>query len=342
MEPRELIQYTPGAASQPRPWPPTPVQPGRLTIVIPVREDACGLERTLRSLLNAGILTCELADVVVVSDIGSRAVSDVCRNFPVHLVPGDGGGSYAARNLGARHGAGEYLAFLDADVEVADGWFTAVQAAMEARVDYGAGAIAQTGNARCSRIHNLFMRLFEFPNGQFFVRYHFFPTANLLIRREILRRAGGFDARLRSGGDLELGARLAGEPHLNARIVPAMDVRHPTRPLRSYLQKVRRQASGHHVLGVLFPERFPLYRPHATVKHGVRLLLGWRDFSEKLATFQSESGASIGLRYRLGLFAESRVAHAAYLEARVRVVLAHTTSRISGRPAMDPRSKPAA
>src|SRR6185369_3788801 len=74
----------------------------------------------------------------------------------------------------------------------------------------------------------LFDRIYGFPQERFVRRDGFSVTANLLTRREVMTKAGLFDATLRSGGDRECGERAV---RAGYGIVYAADVvvAHPAR-----------------------------------------------------------------------------------------------------------------
>ncbi len=88
----------------------------RLSVVVPVKNGAEHLERTLPALVAALPAGAEL----IVSDDGSRdASADVARRYGARVVHSHtSAGPAAARNRGAREASGDVLAFLDADVRV--------------------------------------------------------------------------------------------------------------------------------------------------------------------------------------------------------------------------------
>ena len=102
-----------------------------ISVVVPCRGHANELKGCLRGLENQ--ITTAPYEIIVVDSAADPAVSDVVDAFPgVRLVRSRSGllpGS--ARNLGARHARGDYLAFTDADCIPEPDWLAAVITALK-------------------------------------------------------------------------------------------------------------------------------------------------------------------------------------------------------------------
>jgi len=84
-----------------------------ISVVIPVRDGAPLLGQALQSVEAQTIGRCE---VLVVDDHSRDGLDAVVAAFPqVRLLRSPGEGAAAARNFGAMHATGGFLAFLDAD-----------------------------------------------------------------------------------------------------------------------------------------------------------------------------------------------------------------------------------
>jgi glycosyltransferase involved in cell wall biosynthesis len=88
------------------------------SVVIPTYNRAPFLQKTLASVLAQ---TCQDFELIVVDDGSTDTTPQVLESFGarVRVLQQKNRGPGAARNLGARHATGEYLAFLDSD----DLWF---------------------------------------------------------------------------------------------------------------------------------------------------------------------------------------------------------------------------
>ena len=207
---------------------PTPVTLDDLEVVVPVRDDAVGLERLLAGL---GHLP------VTVVDDGSRdadAVAAVARRHGARLVRRSrSGGPGAARNAGLRRTTRPLVWFCDADLVVGDG--AAVARRLRAHLaDPRVGAVAPRvrgdggggWRARYERAEGALDRgpasALVRPGGA----VPFVPSACLLVRRAAVGR--GFDPSLRRGEDVDLVWRL-GDAGWLVRYDADVVVTHPPR-----------------------------------------------------------------------------------------------------------------
>ncbi len=166
----------------------------RASVVVPARDAAS----TLPALLDAlGAQQRPAHEVIVVDDGSSDATAAVARRSAVvtEIATTTGVGPGAARNAGAARATGEVLAFTDADCVPDEAWLAAGLAAID-DADLLQGAVRPAPGA---------------PIGPFdrtirvTVAHGLYETANLLIRRELFERLGGFEPWLAPHGGKELG-----------------------------------------------------------------------------------------------------------------------------------------
>ena len=160
----------------------------RVSVVVPARDAAATLPRTLACLVaQQGAPEFE----VVVVDDGSRdetaAVARAAAPL-VRLVQTGGAGSGEARNAGVRESRGELIAFTDADCFPTPGWLAALVAC---DADLVAGKVAPDPNVPLGPFDRTLW--VERETG-------LYETANLLIRRDLFERIGGFERWLESTG----------------------------------------------------------------------------------------------------------------------------------------------
>ena len=178
-----------------------------LSIIIPVKNEARNLEACLRSIRDARSV--DLAYEILVIDNGSEDETvDVARKFSadVHIVPDVT--VAALRNYGAERAQGLVLAFIDADCTLEPDWFNSV-------LPY---------------IDDESIKCFGSPPGipeqstwvqecWYQIRKKGAPTdpprkvewlesMNLFIRRDVFDSVNGFDVRLETCEDYDLGVRI--------------------------------------------------------------------------------------------------------------------------------------
>jgi glycosyltransferase involved in cell wall biosynthesis len=166
-----------------------------VSFLVPVRNDAEGLRRCLTSIRS------QRPDVqLIVADNGSVDASrDVARAFGATVVELPGHPVAVLRNRAAAAASGEFLGFVDADIQLPDGWLdSALQAFSDARV--GAVGSEYVAPPRANWLQRLYDAMREHPRGQSETRW--LPAGNLVVRRAAFNHVGGFDESLTTCEDV--------------------------------------------------------------------------------------------------------------------------------------------
>jgi glycosyltransferase involved in cell wall biosynthesis len=200
-----------------------------ISVVVPCRGHANELKNCLRGLQEQ--TTSSPFEIIVVDSASDTAVANVVTAFPsvrlvrsqLGLLPG------GARNLGAQHARGEYLAFTDADCIPDPGWLAAAFKALNA------GAIVVGGPVLDARpFHPIAVadNLLQFiddsphrPDGA----VSYFPGCNFAISRTAFYELGGFAIPLPAGEDVLLSSAAATRWPGRVRFVRDIRVRHAGR-----------------------------------------------------------------------------------------------------------------
>ncbi|KHK63177.1 MULTISPECIES: glycosyltransferase [Pseudomonas] len=178
----------------------------RVSIVIPMFNEARHIGRTLlaaQAAAHQAQLECELIVVDNGSDDhGPRIANEL--GARVLIVPGVHIG--ALRNRGAAVASGEWLAFIDADIEMPADWLKLL-VEMEGRQGDVLGLDLDTPR-QAPWFAQAWQRRSQRPGARPLHRVQWLPSANLLMRRTWFEQVGGFDESLRTGEDKDFSLRL--------------------------------------------------------------------------------------------------------------------------------------
>ena len=182
-----------------------------VSVIIPAYNAARYLAETLASALGQTLADTE---VIVVDDGSKDNTAQVAQSFPaVRYVHQQNAGVSAARNTGAAHARGEFLAFLDSDdlwhpdklrqqVEALRQHPSSVFSRTEAVSDPARQQEIQHGQRETGAPHELIPDF----HTSFLVPY--LTTSTVMVRRSAFEEAGGFDTRLRIAEDVDFYLRV--------------------------------------------------------------------------------------------------------------------------------------
>ena len=187
----------------------------RVSVILPAYNRESLVARAIDSVLAQTYGDFELIVVDDASKDGTRAVLETYRDHPrVRLILSDvNRGGSGARNLGIEAARGALIAFQDSD----DVWLPHKLAAQVAALD----ANPQAGLCYCGSLFSSPERTYYIPEPVFarlegdmsaeILRRNTTSTQVLLMRREVLDKAGPFDAALKRFQDWDLMIRVAQE-----------------------------------------------------------------------------------------------------------------------------------
>ena len=220
------------------------------SIIVPVYEQ-WDLVPSLLLAIERQTLGLEQIELILV-DNGSREPMDPTMLPPFASVyrcttPG----SYAARNVGARHARGRWLVFTDADCVPDRDWLSALQAAARSgRSLLLAGPVKIVATGERPNWYEVYDLVRGIPQAHY-VKRGYAATANLVVLKEAFDAVGGFDGRRYSGGDAEF-CRRAGARGFSIRFVESAAVAHRARNTWEELSiKARRVKGGQLTAGSL-------------------------------------------------------------------------------------------
>lgn len=191
--------------------------PPRVSVIIPAYNREAFVARAIDSVLAQTYTDFELIVVDDCSRDGTREVLERYRDNPrVRLILSEKNrGGSGARNIGIAAARGELIAFQDSD----DAWLAHKLAAQVAALD----ATPEAGICYCGALFSQGTKSYYIPEPVFarlegdmaeeMLRRTTTSTQTLLIRREVLDRAGHFDETLKRFQDWDLMIRVAQVTH---------------------------------------------------------------------------------------------------------------------------------
>lgn len=170
----------------------------RLSVIVPARNAAATLPALLDALAGLDAPPGAAVELLLADDGSTDATVALAAAHPagVRVVASPGRGPAAARNAAAAAASGEILAFTDADCAPDPRWLVAAVATLDAGADLVQGAVGPPPGAHVGPFDRT-VRV-----GQ---PTHLFETANLIVRRELFDRLGGFESWLGTATAKELG-----------------------------------------------------------------------------------------------------------------------------------------
>ena len=202
-----------------------------LSIIVPVYNGACDLERCLTAVFKSDTTPYE---VIVVNDGSEEAdVDRVIASFDVISVRSDTNiGRGPARNLGVDYATGTYLVFLDADVEIPPQALGNVQSILARRPNILAFFGSYDDAPACANTISQYRNLLHHHTHQTAPAHapHFW-TGFGVVKTSVFHQIGGFDTGkwARNMEEVEFGHRLNMAGH-HIEVVKNLQVKH----LKSY------------------------------------------------------------------------------------------------------------
>jgi glycosyltransferase involved in cell wall biosynthesis len=221
-----------------------------LSVVIPVYNDADGIDATLRSVAAQDHPDYEILPVDNNSTDETPAVIESWADrYPDRVRPLTERtiqSSYAARNTGIEAAAGEIVVFIDADMTVPPNWLQTIEDVFAGHdADYVGYEIQIYIPEGEKGIWGWYDQKLGLPSRYFYEQKQFVPTASLAVRRRVFDEIGPFDATLASGGDKNFGRRVFNHPNLKTHFADDVVVYHPARTrFREHYKKAIRIGRG--------------------------------------------------------------------------------------------------
>jgi len=177
----------------------------RVSVIIPAFNEEGSLPDCLDSIqaLNTASL-----EVIVVDNNSTDRTVHVAETNGARVIPCPAQGIAAARNEGAKHAKGEFLAFIDADGKASVGWLdAALPVAARSGVVTGWNYFRETNPILALYFNTYSMVFFTLQMLSSFLGGTVIAGNNMVIRRDLFLSVGGFPCYV--GEDVKLARILA-------------------------------------------------------------------------------------------------------------------------------------
>jgi GT2 family glycosyltransferase len=181
-----------------------------VSFIVPALNEETHIGRCLQSILGLA-LPAEVSgiEIIVVDNCSTDRTVEVAREFGAEVVTVSPGRPSRARNAGATAARGDWLAFVDADCELAPNWLTICASNFVGdphvvAVGGAMGAPASDATWVERAWYDLACASPEFVA----TKVRWLRTFNVLVRRDEFQRAGGFDESLSTCEDCDLSYKL--------------------------------------------------------------------------------------------------------------------------------------
>ncbi|MEW6607493.1 MAG: glycosyltransferase [bacterium] len=184
-----------------------------ISIIIPVKNGEKTIKKCLDSLINLNYPNYE---IIVINDNSNDKTQEILNSYRnLQVIKTQGIGPSGCRNLAAKQAKGEYLAFSDADCLVHPKWLIELLKGFDSEQIVGVGGSQQSpeDETEFGKTVQAFLKTVGFvadyiKKGTERIETKHNPTCNVIYKKEIFDKVGGFLEELWPGEDVEFDYRI--------------------------------------------------------------------------------------------------------------------------------------
>lgn len=187
-----------------------------ISFIIPTLNEQYTLPHLLNSICALEIPEdCQISEILVIDSNSSDHTVDIAKSFNCTVIMTDPGSVAASRNLGATHATGNFLAFVDADCILPTDWLTLLLQKFEDRTVVAAGAMMSLNKGHSSCVEEAWFELaHKRDESSLCDEVSWLASFNLVVTKEAFQSTHGFDEKLITCEDVDLGYKLSREGKL--------------------------------------------------------------------------------------------------------------------------------
>lgn len=183
-----------------------------LSVIIPCKNEEAILPVTLNALVLEKKKYGLISEIILVDNLSTDKSLEIAKQFDVVSYSSEGTIS-TVRNYGASKAMGDFLCFIDADVEVVDGWSKTVKAYIDDQPIASRNTV--WGNTYGIRLESKWVERtwWKYLVGRRGLNY--INGGNMIINIHLFKGLGGFDDLLTTGEDVDFCSRAS---HIGAMV----------------------------------------------------------------------------------------------------------------------------
>ena len=186
----------------------------QIDIIIPCLNESRYLPKTLAAIKNIAKKSNLQANIIVVDNGSTDNSRKIAKDFGIKVMMHEGVSIGKLRNIGAHSSSGNYLIFLDADIEITNTWLSALSSFISST---NKNEFIVTGYQCQASPHGSMLERYWFGNIR--PSSNYINSGNLITTRKLFEAIKGFNVFLETGEDWdfcqrakEVGAKLAPNP----------------------------------------------------------------------------------------------------------------------------------
>lgn len=199
-----------------------------ISVIIPCKNHEIELRECLFGLHR---MTVQIPfEIIVVDSANAPEVLSVVQNFPgIKLIRSkEDLDAASARNLGAYHSMGDYLAFIDADCIPTSDWLQTAWNELYRGAQMVGGAVSDASPWHPFASADNILQFSDLSKGRPEGPIDLLPGCNLAVKREAFKKVGGFPL-LKNTEDVFFTSKIAAQWPEKCRYLPDMRVFHKGR-----------------------------------------------------------------------------------------------------------------